>query len=133
MPKPWCRPGLFVDVLHPVASSTGGVATVVHGDGFCILGHRKGQAWCHDKLAERIDVGETTILGTEAGDAKQVRILNRILSLTETGLLYEADPSHVEHITPAHRLHDRAYRAVPGHGQRHILSEEECGVGVIPT
>lgn len=67
------------------------------------------------------------MLSTQPQDVKQVRILNRILALSPTGLQYEADPRHVEHLTAALRLQDCRRTGVPGVKNRAILSEEGCG------
>ena len=36
------------------------------------------------------------VLGPEAGQCKEVRVLNRVLRWTDSGVEYEADPRHVE-------------------------------------
>ena len=91
------------------------ISIVVHGDDFTILGLRADLLWVRDKLKEQFELGEETILGTEKGDAKQAKILNRIVTVTNKGLRYEADPRHVEHLTSALQLQDCRFRGTTGH------------------
>ena len=103
-----------------------GISIVVHGDDFSSPGMRSDLAWIKQRLAEKFEIGGQTILGTEKQDSQQARILNQILTVTTTGLQYEADPRHVEHLTSALRLQECSFADVPGIKQRDIMSEEEC-------
>ena len=77
------------------------VSVVVHGDDFTALGtdraldeYEKGlQATFECKLRGR--------LGSEAKDLKEIRVLNRIVRITQHGLRYEADPRHAEILAKA--------------------------------
>ena len=45
-------------------------------------------------------------LGTGCDDLKEMRVLNRIVRVTEHGILYEADPRHAEMLIRAFHLGD---------------------------
>ena len=47
-------------------------------------------------LTANIDCKFKRKIGAEKHDLKEMRVLNRILRITEDGLMYEADPRHVE-------------------------------------
>ncbi len=61
------------------------IRIVVHGDDFTVLGASKELDWFHEV--------QRKIRDREAG---AVRILNRIVTVTERGLEYEADQRHAE-------------------------------------
>ena len=58
-------------------------------------------------------------LGFEKGDLREMRVLNRIVRLSDSGILYEPDPRHVELLARALRLDgpDAKPSAAPGHKQ----------------
>ena len=66
-------------------------------------------------MQEAFDVNLKGRLGTEIGDCKQMRVLNRIVTVTDEGLEYEPDPRHIELL-----MRDRCFnddtnsRATPG-------------------
>ena len=43
---------------------------------------------------KRLGIKDRGTLGGRSGDAKQINILNRIISLDKEGVKYEADPKH---------------------------------------
>jgi hypothetical protein len=53
-----------------------GLKTLVHGDDFVTSGRRTDAAWFRAKLEGRFEI-KTTILGTEPGEAREARLLNR--------------------------------------------------------
>ena len=71
---------------------------VRHGDDFTALGAKKGLDWYEGILSAAFEIGNYVRMGEAPEDAKQVRILNRILTLDESGLRYEADPRHAERL-----------------------------------
>ena len=94
------------------------ITVVVHGDDFSAMGLKHNLDWYESKLAEHFEIGGKTRMGTEEGDAKEVRILNRILRLTEHGLMYEADPRHVELLARSPNLSNANSRVTPGNKPR---------------
>ena len=68
---------------------------VVHGDDLTAMGVRADLDWYEERLGQSFElkirgrIGEDTTL-------KTMRILNRIVTLTDEGLIYESDPRHAE-------------------------------------
>ena len=52
--------------------------------------------WMEEELARHFELKIRGRLGENCDGPQQIRILNRIVTLTEEGLLYEADPRHVD-------------------------------------
>ena len=71
-----------------------GISIVVHGDDFTALGLQKDLDWYQAELAQHFGIKDRGRMG-ENTDCKQLRILNRIITLTDEGLEFEADPRHV--------------------------------------
>ena len=89
-------PALVVSVL-----SGRGLRVVVHGDDFTCLGPRVEVRRYEDALAERFEIKRRGHIGEDEGCVREIRILNRILRLTQDGLRYEADPRHAELLVKA--------------------------------
>ena len=69
---------------------------VVHGDDFTLLGPTPALEWFKLEFAKHFDLKDRGTLGPDRDDMKEIRILNRILRWTSTGLEYEADQRHAE-------------------------------------
>ena len=54
------------------------------------------------------------ILGREKGQVNEVKILNKIVRVTDKGIELEADPRHVEMTIRDLKLEDAKISAVPG-------------------
>ena len=72
------------------------LSLVVHGDDFTCLGTDEALSKYEDALGKAFECELRGRLGSEAGDLKETKVLNRILRVTERGLAYEADPRHAE-------------------------------------
>ncbi len=70
------------------------VRVVVHGEDFTVLGPSKSLAWFRGVAQQRMEVKFNGRL--ERGKPGAARILNRIVTVTENGLEYEADQRHAE-------------------------------------
>ena len=73
-----------------------GLALVVHGDDFTTLGRREDLLWFHNRLSSPFEIKARGILGEGANCEKEMRILNRIVRISDEGILYESEPRHVE-------------------------------------
>ena len=73
-----------------------GVACMVHGDDFVFLGRDKQLDEVKAEMESRFLIKCLGRLGGEKGDIQEIRVLNRVIRWTPQGLLYEADPRHVE-------------------------------------
>ena len=72
------------------------IEAVVHGDDFTALGTDEALDWYTDQLKAAFEVKVRGRLGLGC-DQTEIKILNRVIRIDpELGLLYEADPRHVE-------------------------------------
>ena len=69
---------------------------VVHGDDFTTMGCKADLDWMEVELAKHFELKIRGRLGENCDGPQQIRILNRIVTITDEGLLYEADPRHVD-------------------------------------
>jgi len=76
---------------HPVRK----LRTMVHGDDFVSVGSERQLKWMKVVLESKFET-KTSVVGPEAHDNKSVRVLNRIITFTGSGVEYEADQRHVE-------------------------------------
>ena len=67
----------------------------VHGDDFTLGGSSASLSWMRKEFEKQWDV-TAQILGPDAGQESEVRILNRIIRWTKDGLEYEPDQRHAE-------------------------------------
>ena len=102
-----------------------GLKTLVHGDDFVTSGRRNDAAWFRAKLEERFEL-KTTILGTGPDEVREARLLNRILSITEDGWRYEADPRHAELIIRGLNLKDAKGVKTPGEDAKPWSEDEDA-------
>ena len=72
---------------HPIK----GVSIVVHGDDFTTLGLDHDLDWYESELAKNFELKLRGRLGEGCKGDNQLRILNRIVTITESGITYEAD------------------------------------------
>lgn len=70
------------------------------------MGTEADLAWYHGILAQAFEIGSCTVISTDQEDAKSVKILNRMLRLDDTGLVFEADPRHVELLARSLKLNN---------------------------
>ena len=101
---------------------------VVHGDGFICLGNSEGLNFAQQCVRRHYGIKIRDVLGPHAEDDEEIRILNRLLTWSPSGLHYEADPRHVEHLTSALRLQDCRFTGVTGIKNRDLVSEDECEI-----
>ena len=69
------------------------LSVVVHGDDFTTLGLDGDLDWFETELARNFELKLRGRLGEGTTDT-ELRILNRVVSITKDGLVYEADPRH---------------------------------------
>ena len=73
-----------------------GISIVVHGDDFTDLGLDPDLDWYESELAKNFELKLRGRLGEGCKGDSQLRILNCIVTITESGITYEADPRHVD-------------------------------------
>ena len=76
------------------------ISVTVHGDDFTSTGQEVDLRWLDRQLRTKFDV-KTEFLGPGESHAKQVRVLNRVLTWEAEGLTYESDQRHAEIIIQA--------------------------------
>ena len=96
------------------AHPTWGVSVVVHGDDFTALGTSDGLDLYEKGMCEAFECKIKGRLGAGPKDAKEMRVLNRIVRITEDGLRYEADPRHAEMLIKAFKLEGSRHVVTPG-------------------
>ena len=69
----------------------------VHGDDFTVVASAKQIAWLGEAMKKRYEL-KMEVLGPNAGQTEEVRVLNRIIRWTRTGLEYEPDQRHADRI-----------------------------------
>ena len=74
------------------------VATSVHGDDFTSEGPCDALDWLETAIAERYEITVEPRLGPGPNDAKEGRVLNRIIRWCEDRIEYEADPRQAERL-----------------------------------
>ena len=72
------------------------VQVVVHGDDFTSLGTDAGLDLFGYAMSKAFEVKLKGRFGHGGNDEKAMRVLNRILRISDHGLLYEPDPRHAE-------------------------------------
>ena len=68
----------------------------VHGDDITSLGPESSLNWLKDSIMTRYEIKYGGMLGPDKHDLKDVSILNRLVSYTDSFTTYEADPRHVQ-------------------------------------
>ena len=99
-----------------------GLKTLVHGDDFITTGARGQAAWFRKVLEGRFEI-KTKVVGPGPGEAKEERVLNRIIRVTAEGWEYEADQRHADLIISGMNLEDA--KGVRGPGEDEKPWEEE--------
>ena len=87
---------------------------VVHGDDFSALGTDESLDKYEAGLRKSFECKMRGRLGSEPDDLKEIRMLNRIIRIAPTGLLYEADPRHAELLAKSMGLDDCRKVVTPG-------------------
>ncbi len=87
---------------------------VVHGDDFTILGVDPALKWNTKELQKVYGFKVKATLGPEPYDDKSVRILNKVVTWNEHGIMYEPDQRHVEIVIKALGLEKGKSVVTPG-------------------
>ena len=68
----------------------------IHGDDFTTSGSDSNLSWYEETLGKRFELKIRGRIGVGCPGDNEIRILNRIVRITDVGLEYEADPRHVD-------------------------------------
>ena len=107
-------------------SAARNLRVVVHGDDFTCLGPKAEIVKYENELASRFEIKRRGHVGESDGCVREIRILNRILRLTDDGLRYEADPRHAEMLVRALDLESASSVLTPGVKQESSATEYDA-------
>ena len=103
---------------------TRSIRTLVHGDDYVSVGPPKQLKWLEEQLKSKYQI-KTQVLGPDADQAREIKILNRIISWQGSkGIIYEADPRHVEIILEQLGLKDSKEVITPGTREEGITQQD---------
>ena len=91
-----------------------GMKLVFHGDDVAIEGHEGDLDTITSRLDKLFELVVKATLGPESKDDKQACLLDRLLTWTEEGLLWECDPRQIELAIAELGLHDGKAKSTPG-------------------
>jgi hypothetical protein len=91
-----------------------GIVTSVHGDDFTSAGPKDALDWFEAELQRHYEITIQPRLGPGPQDAKEVRVLNRVIRWCGSHLEYEADPRQVEKLILECGLEGCKPTATPG-------------------
>ena len=89
------------------------VAVMVHGDDFVAVGDTKGLAGIRKALEGKYKLKVQT-LGARKECTREIRVLNKVVRYTDTGIELEADPRHAEIVVRDLGLSESKISKVPG-------------------
>ena len=90
------------------------LSIVIHGDDFTTLGTDANIDWYEAELQKHFEIKIRGRLGEGCEGTNQIRILNRVVTITPEGLQYEADPRHGDLLTSSLSLSETSHAATPG-------------------
>ena len=90
------------------------ISIVVHGDDFTAMGLQTDLDWYEQNLAKHFELKIRGRLGENVSGPKKLRILNRIITLTDHGIQFEADPRHVDLLASSMGLSQSNSVSTPG-------------------
>ena len=90
------------------------ISVVVHGDDFTAMGLDADLDYYETELAKNFELKIRGRLGEGCKGDNQIRIVNRIITLTPPGVTYEADPRHVDLLVESMGLSQSNSVSTPG-------------------
>ena len=74
------------------------IVATVHGDDFTIAGPKNQLDWMKGQMERKYELTETGRIGPGEADGKEVKVLNRLIRWTASGIEYEGDPRQLERL-----------------------------------
>ena len=90
------------------------ITTSVHGDDFTSSGPANELDWMEKMLAEHYELTIAPRMGPGPNDAKEGRVLNRIIRWKDASIEYECDPRQIERLVAECGLEGAKNVATPG-------------------
>ena len=108
--------GFITGVSNPCVfhHPTRDLCIVIHGDDFTALGTDDELNWYEGQLQQSFEIKIRGRLGEGCEGPQEIRILNRVVSVNELGLMYEADPRHCDLLSSSLNLTSDSSAATPG-------------------
>ena len=97
--------------------------TLVHGDDFLTSGNRGDCEWMKMQLEKRFEI-KTKLVGMRSDEAKEERILNRIIRVTAHGWEMEADQRHADILIEQMNLRNAKGVSSPGEEEKRWEEED---------
>ena len=91
-----------------------GMKLVYHGDDIGAVSYGPELDEFHKRLSKSFEANVKYLIGPEAGDDKSELLLNRCITYTDAGVLWEADPRHAELVICELGLQGARGRTTPG-------------------
>jgi len=107
--------------------STKQIVTSVHGDDFTSEGPADALDWMEACIAEAYEITVAPRLGPGPNDAKEGRVLNRIIRWCDGHIEYECDPRQIEKLVAECGLAGSTSVATPGVKATFAEMEEDSG------
>ena len=105
------------------------MAVTVHGDDFTCAGSTADLRWLKSKMEEKYEIA-CEVLGPEAGQQKEIRVLNRVIRWEDDGLAYEPDQRHAEIVIKDLGLEEAKPVSTPGAREELGKASALCSTGV---
>ena len=96
---------------------------VVHGDDFVTTGVDSELSWFEAELQKVFEMKVRGRIGSGPKDSKQMTVLNRVVTYTPMGIIWEADQRHVEILAHNLGLTDGKGRTTPG--QKKLVGKDK--------
>ena len=104
-----------------------GLMLTVHGDDFTSTGSTRDLAWLKVQFETKFEI-TAKVLGPEAGQEREIRVLNRILRWESNGIVYEPDQRHAEMIIRDLSLETAGSVLTPGTRAEHDVASAPSGM-----
>ena len=95
---------------------------VVHGDDFITTGDGADLQWLKTVFESKFEIS-TNVIGHEPGDEKQLKVLNRIITVEADGYTYEPDARHAEIVIREMNLQNSKAVTTPVSDEQHESDE----------
>jgi hypothetical protein len=102
-----------------------GIRTLIHGDDFVSVGDAKKIRDMKKMLSDRFEI-KTTLLGDGVDEAKEGRVLNRVIRVTKDGWEMEADQRHAEMLIQQMDLEKAKGVDTPGEDLKKYEEDEDA-------
>ena len=85
----------------------------IHGDDYLSVAEAHHLKWMKNELEKKFE-SKSVVIGPDEGQQRQGKILNRIITYTAEGILYEADPRHIETMIKDMKFEEAKIVKIPG-------------------